>query len=264
MPRSIITLTTDFGSTDGYVAQMKGVILGINPEAVLVDVTHSIPPQDILAGARQLDEVVDAFPPGTIHVGVVDPGVGTARSLIGVEAGGMRFVAPNNGMLSLVLQRWARSRAHRLSVPRFRRANISQTFHGRDILAPAAAHWSLGIDLAEFGPCLQPGEIVDIPLRKSRQAENAVHGEVVSIDHFGNLTTNISVNELPAADNNSLEILIGSKKLPGLHSTYASVPPGEPLALIGSSGKLEIAVNGGSAASVLSSAIGAAVTVVAR
>jgi S-adenosyl-L-methionine hydrolase (adenosine-forming) len=261
MPRPVITLTTDFGTTDSYVAQMKGVILGINPEVQIVDLVHSVAPQDVAGGARILAEAISAFPTGAIHLAVVDPGVGTNRSIIGVEAGGFRFVAPNNGLLWPALKGLTIARIHRLEEPRFRRPQVSTTFHGRDIMAPAAAHWSRGVDLAEFGSALSPDALIELPLRGPSRSADQLVGEVVAIDRFGNLITNISRSDLPAGDDSSLRIDISGRTVAGLHDCYAAALPGELLALFGSAGCLEIAANGGSAAALLGSTIGAAVTV---
>src|SRR5262245_4598333 len=175
---SLVTLTTDFGTCDSYVAQMKGVILGIAPQARLVDVTHAIPPQDVARGAHVLEEIAGAFPPDTIHLAVVDPGVGSDRVLLAAEAAGQRFLAPNNGLLSLVFDRWPPSRIHRLAVARFWRRSVAPTFHGRDILAPVAAHWSLGTDPAAFGPPLNPTDLVALRADLPRQAGSATIGRV--------------------------------------------------------------------------------------
>src|SRR5690349_1490470 len=145
---SIITLTTDFGERDSYVAQMKGVILAINSQAQIVDVTHAIGPQDVARGARIIEEIAGVYPAGSIHVAVVDPGVGSERALLAAEAAGQRFLAPDNGLLSPLFRRFGPERVHRLANERYWRRPVSATFHGRDILAPVAAHWSRGADLA--------------------------------------------------------------------------------------------------------------------
>src|ERR1700685_2767838 len=196
----IITITTDFGLSDSYVAQMKGVILGISPQARLVDVTHQVPRQDCAAASAILADVVDAFPPGTIHLVVVDPGVGTKRRAVAVEtiaeakpggeASGPRFVAPDNGVLTDVLQRHRIRRAVRLSETRFWATDVSNTFHGRDIFAPVAAHWSTGVDLAEFGPPLML-PLIQLPVSRPTVHDGEIRGEIVRTDSFGNLITNI-------------------------------------------------------------------------
>ncbi len=149
---AIITLTTDFGTHDSYVAQMKGAVLSINPAAQLVDVTHTIPPQNVARAAAVVAEITGVYPTGAIHLAVVDPGVGSSRALLAAEAAGQRFLAPDNGLLTVLFRRFVPTRLHRLSEDRFWRKPVSATFHGRDILGPVAAHWSRGADLSEFGP----------------------------------------------------------------------------------------------------------------
>lgn len=273
---TVVTLTTDFGFVDSYVAQMKGVLLGLVPDAVLVDVTHDIPPQDIRRGAWLLAELPGAFPPGTLHVAVVDPGVGTARPLVGVEAGGQRFLAPNNGLLSRVLAEFPPTRMHQLTEPRFWRAPVSPTFHGRDILASVAGHWLRGCDLSEFGPALPAlGVSCDTPPR--REAKRLL-GEVVAIDRFGNLLTNIPQAWIPEPARAGALIEVGRQRLQGIarcygertsnapgdapvESTEDPTEPADVLALFSSQGRLEIAVVNGSASEELGVRVGERVVV---
>ncbi len=256
MPRPLITLTTDFGLSDSYVAQMKGAILTIAPDAVLVDVTHQIPAQDRGAAAAVLTDAVGAFPPGTIHLVVVDPGVGTARRAMAVEARGpedigvLRFVAPDNGVLTRVLEGRSISRAVQLTEPRFWRTSVSQTFHGRDVFGPVAAHWSLGIDVAEFGPPLDSPLVVLALPQPTRQGQS-ISGEVLRTDVFGNLITNIPATHLPEVDWPRLTVEIGAQRIEGISRAYFDRPAGELVAVIGSSGLLEIAICCGSAGEVL-------------
>jgi hypothetical protein len=261
MRTSIITLTTDFGSTDTYVAQMKGVILGINPGATIVDVTHAIPPQDVRRGAGVLCEIARAFPEGTIHVGVVDPGVGGSRALLAAQAVGQRFLAPDNGLLSLLFKSFPPEHVHRLQADRFWRKPVSATFHGRDVLAPVAAHWSRGTDIAEFGPSYDLRSLVTFPAEEPRRLGRSLVGQVESIDHFGNLITNIGDTDLPAGEGRALSIVIGDARIPGISHSYSDQPMGHLVALIGSSAHLEIAVNQGSAAMILSAGPGIEVRV---
>jgi S-adenosyl-L-methionine hydrolase (adenosine-forming) len=256
MKPPLITLTTDFGLADSYVAQMKGAILAIAPEAVLVDVTHNIPQQDCGAAAAVLADVVGAFPVGTIHLVVVDPGVGTKRRAVAVEArgaddaGNLRFVAPDNGVLTRILGNRSILRAVQLANPRFWRASVSQTFHGRDIFGPVAAHWSLGLDLTEFGPPLESPLInlsIPAPIRKGGQ----ICGEVIRTDTFGNLITNIGTEHLPEADRSRLTVEIGTQRIAGISRAYQDQPVGELVAVIGSSGMLEIAICCGRAGEIL-------------
>src|SRR4051812_42868225 len=215
MQRPIVTLMTDFGTRDSYVAQMKGVILGINSNAVIVDITHEIDPQAIMQGAMSLDDAFDAFPPGTIHVVVVDPDVGSTRRRIAAEIGNQRYVGPDNGLLTLLARRYPIQRVSSLTVTHFHRQPTSPTFHGRDMFAPVAANWSLGMDLSAFG------EPITIPLAELRiprvdKQEREVRGEVVAIDRFGNIITNITENELPIYNPSTIITHISGHQLIGL------------------------------------------------
>ena len=187
---SIITLTTDFGAGSPYVAAMKGVILTINPAVTLVDLTHAVPAQDIRHAAVVLEEVADRFPAGTIHVVVVDPGVGTDREIVYVRVGRQQFVAPDNGLLSRVIARMPPSKIIRLAEPRFWLADVSTTFHGRDIMAPVAARLSLGLEPEQLGPSLERLIVVEWP--RARLLDRKIAGHVIEIDSFGNLITNIA------------------------------------------------------------------------
>lgn len=262
MSRPLITLTTDFGTSDSYVAQMKGVILGINPEAQVVDISHAVPPQDVRRGALLLDRSIAAFPPGTLHVGVVDPGVGSARSLVGVEMAGQRFLAPDNGLLSAVIRHFPPERAHRLEAPEYWRHPVSETFHGRDVLAPVAAHWSRGTDLDAFGPAVPWQALVMLPLREARRHGRSVVGEIDDIDAFGNLITNIDVSLLPRDCHDACVVELGRTRIDRISHFYGEQPAGTLLALFGSSGRLEIAVNLGNAAEELGLGAGTPVRVV--
>lgn len=260
MQAQIITLLTDFGTRDSYVAQMKGVILGINPHAVLVDVTHEIDPQAIMQGAMCLDDTFDAFPPGTIHVVIVDPDVGSTRRRIAAEIGDQRYVGPDNGLLTLIARRYPIHRVMSLTATAFHRHPTCPTFHGRDLFAPTAAHWSLGMDLSALG------EPVTIPLAELRipkidKQEREVRGEVVSIDHFGNLATNIVGGDLPLYSPSTIITSAGGQQIIGLSQYYSEHPPGTVLSLIGSSGRLEISQNIGNAAKTLDLKVGDQVTV---
>jgi S-adenosyl-L-methionine hydrolase (adenosine-forming) len=256
MTSPLITLTTDFGITDSYVAQMKGAILSIAPDAILIDVTHKIPPQDCAVAAAVLADAVGAFPAGTVHLVVVDPGVGTPRRAIAVEARGeqdeapLRFVAPDNGVLTRVLEARPTVRAVELRERRFWRPTVSQTFHGRDVFGPVAAHWSRGADLAEFGPPLDSPLVKLVLPRPVRDGSN-LHGEVVRTDGFGNLITNISAADLSGADRTRLTVEIGTQLIGGISQAYQDRATGELLAVIGSLGMLEIAVCCGHAGEIL-------------
>jgi S-adenosylmethionine hydrolase len=243
---NIITLTTDFGLEDAYVGVLKGVILGINPAATIVDLCHAIPPQDVRAAAFLLHTAWPYFPPGTIHVVVVDPGVGSQRRAIAVDAGTATFVAPDNGVLSYVLAEVKEAQAVHLTNRRYWLPQMSATFHGRDIFAPVAAHVSLGVPLTALGEPLSLGELVTFPLPCPERQGDGWVGHVVHVDHFGNLVTDLEAGVI--GDPQSVVIEVGGQRIFGLRRTYADEAPGEPMALIGSSGRLEIAVPGGHAA----------------
>jgi len=247
---AIITLLTDFGTVDGYVAEMKGVLLSLVPEVRLVDLTHGIPPGDIRAGAYALGRAWRTFPPGTVHLAVVDPGVGTARRALAVEAGGQRFVAPDNGLLSRVLEEREFS-ALAIAV----RADAAPTFHGRDVFAPAAATLARG-DTLEAAAVADP---VRLPAARLLRRGNAVVGEVVHVDRFGTLVTNIPAERI-AAD---ALVRLGAYDLP-LRRTFGDVAPGDPVAFVGSGDTVEIAVRDGRADVVLGASRGAEVGATVR
>jgi hypothetical protein len=252
----IITLTTDFGLTDSYVAQMKGVILGIALDATLVDITHQVPPQDIVAGSAILADAVGAFPPDTIHLVVVDPGVGSERRAVAVETKGRgerpgpRFIAPDNGVLTGALQLFSLRRAVRLAERRFWRTDISHTFHGRDLFAPVAAHLSRGIELAEFGPPLD-WDLILLPANRPEVKGDEIRGHIVRTDSFGNLITNIDASLIPEELRPRATVELGTQRIPGISRFYGEQPTGAVLALFGSSGRLEIAIRDGHAGQTL-------------
>jgi S-adenosylmethionine hydrolase len=253
----LITLTTDFGLEDAYVGIMKGVILGINPAATIVDLCHAIPPQDVRAAAFLLHTAWRYFPPGTIHVVVVDPGVGSQRRAIAVNVGTATFLAPDNGVLSYVLAGMEEQRAQAVHLTNqwYWLSRVSATFHGRDIFAPVAAHLCLGVPLVELGEPLPLGELVTFPLPlPEHPGDGGWVGHVVHIDHFGNLVTDLEPGAI--GDAQAVTIEVGGQHIVGLRRTYKEGTPGEPMALIGSSGRLEIAVPGGQAARWLKAQIG--------
>jgi S-adenosylmethionine hydrolase len=256
----IITLTTDFGAGSPYVAAMKGVVLSINPEAVLVDVTHSVPPQDVRQGAIVLADAAPWFPAGTIHVAVVDPGVGTARKLVWAEIGGGQFLAPDNGLLSLLARRTRPSRMAALTAARYWLAPLSATFHGRDILAPVAARLSLGLDPGRLGP--PQDALVELDWPEVRIVPRQIQGSVQSIDSFGNLVTDITVEVLAGVPTDeTTRIVCGDHETFGIFRAYGDQPDMTLIALIGSTGRLELAIVGESAAAMLAVAIGTPVVV---
>lgn len=249
---SLVTLLTDFGTADGYVAEMKGVILGLAPGTDLVDLTHEIAPGDIAAGAFTLGRAWKAFPAGTVHLGVVDPGVGTARRALAAFAGGHHFVGPDNGLLSDVLPKTG-FEAVALQAPK----DASPTFHGRDVFAPAAAALAGGSALGSLGAAVT--DPVRLPAaRLERRGANIV-GTVVHVDRFGTLITNIPGTRVEPASN----VRVGAYDME-LRSTFADVPPGDLVAFVGSGGTLEIAVRDGRADTTLGLARGAEVTAKAR
>lgn len=257
----LITLTTDFGATGSYVAQMKGVILAINPAAQIVDVTHAVPPQDVARAASVIEEIAQVYPGMTIHVAVVDPGVGSDRALIAAEAAGQRFLAPDNGLLIPIFRRFPPARIHRLTEDRFWRRPVSATFHGRDILAPVAAHWSRRADLADFGPPVELTALVPLLVDEPKRNAGVLIGRVESIDAFGNLITNVRDTDLPASPGGAFAILLAEHRISGISRCYADLPPGSLLALFGSSGRLEIAVANGNAAKQLGAFVGTEVRI---
>ena len=263
-----ITLTTDFGLADGYVGAMKGAILNINPQVTLVDLSHHIRPHDIQHGAYILSAAIGYFPPGTIHLAVVDPGVGSDRAILAGEFGGQLIVAPDNGLLTLVLQKTAPLNLVRVENQAFFRSSISPTFHGRDIMAPVAAHLSLGVGLDQLGPSLEIQAVTLLDIDRCRlKGGKILSGAVVHVDHFGNLITNIDHDALALLDapsRASLVIRVGRRKISGLVDCYSQVESQTLLATVGSGGFLEVALNQGHAASFLNARIGMTVEVTVR
>ncbi len=243
----MITLTTDFGLDDGYVAQMKGVIHEIAPHAKVIDLTHSVPPQDMEWAAWLLHDSIEAFPDDAIHVVVVDPGVGTARDIVAIESGGQRFVGPNNGLFGFLAEWEQDFRAVKVKQPKFWRDAVTATFHGRDIMAPVAAHWLQGVALAEFGPESGLHEIVDFD-RRLMENEKRIEGRVVRIDRFGNLVSSIHPDTIPQEVLPNVQVICGDVIANGVHTCYADAARGEILCLVGSCGRLELAINCGNAA----------------
>lgn len=260
LQRPVITLTTDFGLADPYVATMKGVILSLNPEAIIVDVSHAVRPQLVRQGAFLLETAYLYFPPNTIHLAIVDPGVGTERRAIALLTGRGSFVGPDNGVLSAALPDDIRSGAGKeggrvrlpegvvgvaLTNPRYHRQPVSDTFHGRDIFAPAAAHLSMNVPLPDLGEAID--EIFALPpVRAEKRPDGSLRGKVIHIDIFGNLITDVRRQDLlsPRAT-----VEIGGRQIGGVGQTYAGNKGLS--ALVGSSGYLEIALAGGSAAAEL-------------
>ncbi|NLE36600.1 MAG: SAM-dependent chlorinase/fluorinase [Pirellulaceae bacterium] len=257
---SIITLTTDFGEGSPYVAVMKGVILSINPAARLVDVSHAIGAQDVREGAVVLEDVAHRFPEGTIHVAVIDPGVGTERAIVYAEIGRHCFIAPDNGVLSRVARRTPPTKLIRLENPAYWLTDVSSTFHGRDIMAPVAAHLSLGVAPTELGSAHDALAELDWPNPVRRQ--DRIEGAVLKIDSFGNLLTNISVDLLVGRPTDGrVCIVCGIYETWGIYQTYGEQPHGTLIALVGSDGRLEVSIVGESAAKRLGVQVGTPVVV---
>lgn len=259
MTRPVIAFLTDFGTRDHYVGAMKGAALTICPDATLVDITHDIDPQDVLGGALELAAACPYFPPGTVFVAVVDPGVGSPRRGIAAAAGGHSFVAPDNGLLTLPL-RGAGARIVSLTNPRYARDTVSRTFEGRDRFAPAGAWLAAGADVSELGDPVRDPVLIEIPAPVLDGS--TVHGVVLRVDRFGNLVTNI---ERPTLDRlaagGRITVTIGSRTHIPVAGTYADVREGAICALVGSTDRLEIAVAHGSAAALVGAARGAPVVV---
>lgn len=256
---AIITLTTDFGTSDGYVAAMKGVILGINPRATIVDICHTIQPQNITQAAFVLSTVYRYFPKQTIHLAVVDPGVGSDRRAIILRTPLADFVAPDNGILSYIINDLSKPSAGSssalnsdipvtsLTKPEFWHSPVSHTFHGRDILAPVAAHLSLGVRPDAFGESITSPTV--LPILQTRRMQNgSLLGQIIHIDNFGNLITNIRETDLPQ-ERGGISISIGGKWIHGLSLYYAE--RNGLLALIGGNGYMEVSLKNGSASEFL-------------
>jgi hypothetical protein len=260
MAERLVTLTTDFGEGSPYVATMKGVLFTLNPVVRLVDLGHSIPPQNLRHAAFFLSQCLPFFPAGTIHIIVVDPGVGTERALLHIEAAGQELLAPDNGCWTLAVGRLTDSpRVRRLTDTRFWRSQISSTFHGRDILASVAGHLSLGLFSAELGPLVSSWVRLDFPA-PVLEAER-LSGEVIFVDSFGNLLTNIPGEEFSRICRQPVRVRVGEREVERCVHTYGEGELGAAVALVSSSGCLEVAVNRGSAARVLGAQVGAKVEV---
>ena len=261
---AIITLLTDFGVQDEYVGVLKGVILDRNPGAVIVDISHGIDAQDIAAAAHALKAAYPYFPVGTVHAVVVDPGVGTGRDILAAEGDGHCFIAPDNGLLGPVLGGCASPSIYRLENELLFRQPVSNTFHGRDIIAPVAAHLASGLSMGDLGPAVA---LNDIQMLKNagavRITPRQIEGRIISIDRFGNLMTNIRSDDLAVLGAGPFWIDVGDIRIRGLVTAYAQGEPRKPLALISSRNTVEIAVREGNAARRLNIDKGAVVRVAA-
>lgn len=258
----IITLLTDFGDSDGYVGSMKGVIMGLRPEARVVDVSHRVSPFHILSAAFVLKSYYRFFPPGTVHVVVVDPGVGGERECLAVKAGGYYFVAPDNGVLTYALWEDRKFRAYAIENPRYMLEEVSETFHGRDIFAPAAAHLAGGARLSNFGGRVE--EPVGLSGAFPVVSDRVVTGGIVHIDHFGNLITNITREHLGGHEGGTVAVRTAGTTVIGMSRTYGSREPGEVVVYFGSSGHLEIGAVEDNASFALRAGVGDEVRVILK
>ncbi|HLH55130.1 MAG TPA: SAM-dependent chlorinase/fluorinase [Verrucomicrobiae bacterium] len=240
-----ITLTTDFGTRDWFVGTMKGVILSLAPNARIVDLTHEIAPGDVQAGAYALAAAYAFFPRHTIHVAVVDPGVGTSRRAIAVQTSNYFFVGPDNGLFSRVLTTEKVIAIHQLKNERYFLNRVSATFHGRDVFAPVAAHLSQGAEIGKVGPLLD--DYVRLKSAAPKMRHGAISGEVQYVDRFGNAITNIPAAAL-ARVGAAAKVFLNNKPVCRIGPAYQSVPENRPVAVVGSTGFLELAINGASAA----------------
>jgi S-adenosyl-L-methionine hydrolase (adenosine-forming) len=263
VPSPVVALLTDFGSRDHYAGAVKGAILAGCPEATVVDISHEVPRHDVAAAAFSLSAAHRSFPLGTVFVAVVDPGVGSARRALAVEAGGWRFVGPDNGIFTLILAEHPKASVREIRNARFLPKEVSATFHGRDVFAPVAAHLACGGAVSDVGPAVR--DPVVFPLEAVRRVGRSEwEAAVVDVDGFGNLTTNLSREDLAGilstlgGDPTRIVVVVEGAVLP-LVRTYADVAEGEPCALMGSSGRLEIAVHRDSAARLLGAPKGAPV-----
>ena len=257
----IITLTTDFGLADEYVGVMKGVILSRAPDTTIVDLSHAIETQNIRQAAQLIKSAYRYFPENTIHLVVIDPDVGTRRKLILLQAHGHLFLAPDNGVLGLLLKPEHFQAAYEVQCEKYYLTPVSATFHGRDILAPVAAHLAAGLEPAAVGPAMerQALKIIESAELKIDRDTGTIIGEIINVDHFGNLQTNISgssLNELGEVDSSNVKVLLKGKSIVGIQDAYAHKAQGEILIIIGSRGFLEIAINQGNAAISLGAGIG--------
>ena len=264
-----LAIITDFGYRDHYAGTMKGVIASIAPAASLIDITHGVPAQSVVAGAIALRESWRYFPPRTVFLAVVDPGVGTARAPIAIETrAGARFVGPDNGLLWLAANQAGIKRIVKLTSPRHRLISVSATFHGRDIFAPAAAYLWRGTPISALGPALRSTSIVQLDLPRPVESARSVRGEVIYVDGFGNLVSNIDRRTAQQFAtrfrHKSLSVRIRGGAAMRILNAYGDAPKGVPLAIFGSFGLLEVAIRDGNAAMHFAAGPGSSVSLVTR
>jgi len=254
-----VALITDFGNKDWYAKVLSGVITNLCPQATIIDITHQVPPGNIPSAAFILENAYRYFPDGTVFVCVVDPGVGSTRTPLIVKTRQHVFIAPDNGVLSNVLTHSEPLHIHCLENPAYRLSPVSPTFHGRDVFAPAAAHYLNGVPLESFGP--EQSEINILPWPSALAHGNKLQGEIIYIDHFGNCFTSITASDLAGLPKGEQEVVLPTGEKLHLSDFYQQTPLGQPLALIGSGGYLEISLNGGHAAHSLPLRLGDSLTV---
>jgi len=255
MPAPLITLTTDFGLTDHYVGTMKGVILSICPRARVVDISHGVSAYEIGEGAFTMAQAYRYFPRGTVHVVVVDPGVGTSRRPILAEAGGHYFIAPDNGVLSMIFAR-EKHKVRAITNTRYFLPAVSHTFHGRDVFAPSAAHLASGVPATRFGKLVSDYLRLDFD-KPTRTGRRVWVGAILKIDRFGNMVTNFSAADFPDLDKRGFDLAAGMRRISAFAHNYAEHGPGEPFLILGSSGYYEISISQDSAAKLLGCGAGA-------
>lgn len=260
--RPIITLTTDFGTNDHFVGAMKGVIVDIISDVQIVDITHAVQAFDVLDGALAISQAYSYFPNGTIHMVVVDPGVGTTRRPILASSDGYHFVAPDNGVLSMVYAREERIHVRHITSEHYFRQPVSNTFHARDVFAPVAAYLAKMVDSHKFGDEIEDYVRFAAP-RPKATGENRMRAVVLKVDRFGNLITNITPADAPAlfADSAKFKIVVGSREITDIRKTFAEGEPGEVFALLGSMGYLEIVANRAAAAQLTGAVKGSEVMI---
>ncbi len=258
MPARTITLTTDFGLSDHFVGVMKGVILGIAPDALIIDITHLVQPFEIVEGAFVIGQAHRYFPKRTIHVVVVDPGVGSQRRAILAEMAGQYFIAPDNGVLSMIFGREPKKKVRHIVNEKYFLNPVSRTFHGRDIFCATAAHLAAGVPAARFGKIIEDYATPTFD-KPTRTGKRTWAGIVLKIDHFGNLITNLPAADFPDLKKRVFELNAGLERISRLAATFSECAPGELFVVPGSSGYLEVAINQGSAAKLLGCATGSPV-----
>ncbi len=261
--RPIVTLTTDFGTNDHFVGAVKGVILDIVPEAAIVDISHAVQAFDVLDGALTISQTYSYFPTGTVHMIVVDPGVGTARRPIIASSDGYHFVAPDNGVLSMIYAKEERIHVRHVTAEHYFHQPVSNTFHGRDIFAPVAAYLAKMVDSHKFGDEIE--DYVRFAAPKPKTAgENRIRAVVLKVDRFGNLISNVTPADVPAlfAGKAGFKIVVGNKEITEIRANYAEGAPGEVFGILGSMGYLEIVANRAAAAQITGAGKGSEVSII--